>query len=281
VFALTLGILAIYWAFLQATTPQVRFAETDLSAGLIRLQELQQTKGPAAFIAGTSISARLQADVIFDGFSGAIVNMGIEGASPLFAARQILESAADPKVVVLETNYILVPPDSNTQLLDDISESPFFRLAPLFSPLRREYRPVTLLYSRLKTMRDSQLTREMHGERLAGVRVTVEEPTTCDELPAEQVALARTWAEVIKQLKERRSTILLAMVPDGDEDRVQEYRFARFLAVQYQLPLVDLKGSLAGHELVYSDGLHLVDSTAHEVAALMNRVIRERFPMRD
>jgi hypothetical protein len=47
----------------------------------------------------------------------------------------------------------------------------------------------------------------------------------------------------------------------------------RYLAGEFRIPILDLKAQLAGQPLVYSDGVHLIASSARAVATAVNRPI--------
>jgi hypothetical protein len=261
-------MLANYWDFLAIARPHVTAAETELTAGLMRLHTLRETRGRAAFLAGTSLSAKLPADVLFRGFDGAIVNMGVDGAPPIFAAREILAADAQPSIVMIEANYILLPFDGNTALLDDVSQTPMFWLGSRWDLFRRDYRPVTLVYSHLKSLRD----RALSGDGTIAATVALEQPAATT-LPDEQRAWALTWADTIRRLQARGAQIVLTMLPDGEQDRTAEYQMMRYLAGEFRIPVLDLKARLAGQPLVYSDGVHLIASSARAVATAVNRPI--------
>ena len=91
---------------------------------------------------------------------------------------------------------------------------------------------------------------------------------------AADAAHARDWEALLRALSRRGVTVVLAMIPDGGRAGVEETRLARSLARRLDLPYLDLRAADGASELTYSDGTHLIESSARRVSDALNRSLR-------
>jgi hypothetical protein len=266
-------LLASYWTVVKAAGWQATFAESNVNAGLLRLRALDSSRGPSAIALGTSITAKLRPELIFECIDAEPLNMGIDGGSSLYAARKVLKSRTSPRIVLLEANLILKPPDPNVQTLEKSAKSVAFRLARYVPVLGPEYRPVAVLYSRLKLLSDKRLAADAGGAGIDELDIPIEFPVMHVPSIHEDGDMAAQWFAVIEQLQTAGIPIVLVMVPDGVDDRHAEYAFSRRLAARFNLPLIDLKTAFANRGIVYSDGSHLVRGSAEAVSRALNTVL--------
>ena len=126
-----------------------RFAESNYVANQIRLQTLDQADEDIDMVTvGSSLTARL--------FTGEIegrkcLNLGLDGSNAIFGSNRLLDSNKKPRCLVIELNTIYLNTEENDHVLREGLESGTNRLARYIPLLRAEYRPVTLLYSILKS----------------------------------------------------------------------------------------------------------------------------------
>jgi hypothetical protein len=218
--------------------------------------------------------AKLYPDLIFTNDPDHAINMGIDGGSTLYSARKILELSKSPKTVLLESNNIMMQPTNNAVLLDTTSDTMMFKIANYLSVFRRDYRPVSVLYSRLKDIKDNITSARVDNNHAGEGDIAVEYRIEIVNFNSDELDMAEKWRAVISELKKRGASVILVMIPDGDPDRYLEYSFSRKLSAQYGLPFIDIKGQLSDGQLSYSDGRHLTLSSARYVSRVLSETIR-------
>lgn len=273
VLILTTLLLGVYWSVIQLLDWDVTVAETNSNSGLLRLQSLADSNSSSAIIVGSSIIAKLDEKVIFNQFNGDLINMGLDGGSTIFAMKKILESNTSPKKILLEVNRILVVPNENMEILDNITNSVIFEMSEFLPIFRREYRPVTYLYSKLKIMKDKNNYKYqlIIGNRGA-LTIPVEYPFSKIIYHHNKTDIEKQWENIITEFQRNKVSIILVMIPDSRNNRDKEYMFSRRLASKYNLPLIDLKKHL-NNSFTYTDSVHLSYSSAKEVSKLLNIIL--------
>ena len=272
----TLGFFAVYWLLVVSFNISATFAESNFNAGLIRLQDLRDSEGSVSAIAGTSLFAKLHDDVIFEDSNVTSVNMGIDGGATLFAMKEIVDSNKFLDVLVVEANNFMKIPASNTLALDEATDALLYKLSKYVPLLKREYRPVSVLYTSLKRFKDSMST---SGNNAWDVDVIgVEHPDVDVRFKDDEKEMEKKWSVLIEAILKSGAKIVLVMIPDGEVDRQLEYSFTRKIASKYKLPFIDLKSQLASAPVLYSDGHHLVYGSAHIVSEMIRDAIRKIDP---
>lgn len=276
IFSITLIILLSYYCFLSFFSYKAIYGETSLNSGLLRLQSLLHSKHSSSILVGTSLSAKLKPNLIFNEFDSSPINLGIDGGAPVFGAKKILEYNHVPKIILVETNYLGKRINSNMNTLNEELESFRFKSAKYLPVLRQEYRPVTLLYSTIKSVKDDLMVKHnIDSEISAYVPLNVIYLSIFDDSDFSNVPIEREWGNIIYSLKSKGSKIVFLMVPDGNHDRKASYEFTKFMAAKYNIPFIDLKSELKSYKLHYSDGLHLIKSSAIEVSEALNTTLKE------
>lgn len=271
VLLITMVMLITYWFVVNTFNYNAVFAETNINAGLIRLQSLRNSDEPLSVIVGSSMMAKLHDEVIFDDESMNPVNMGIDGGSAIYAAQKVVESEKNVQAIVIEANIIMKQPSGNMALLDDATDSLHYKASEYIPVLRRGYRPVSLIYDALKRYKDN---RDATADEYTDVSsLIVEYPETPPLFAGREEQSAVIWGDIIESLQNKGTRIILVMLPDGDPQRADEYVFTRKIASKYKLPFVDLKRQLSGLGLSYSDGRHLTYQSARFVSGTIRELI--------
>ncbi len=268
-------LLASWWLVIGITGWSARVAETNVGAGLMRLQALERSHGPASALLGSSIIAKLDAGVVFKGHTGHALNLGIDGGVASYSAERLLGSEAQPRLVLIEANLLTSNRSGNLALLDDASQGLLFRLAAVIPVLRREYRPSTWLYSLLKAAKDARTADGSTASPLDDVSVPAKVPTLQPESASrpEEALIVDRWRPVLDRLRAEGSDVMFVMMPDGENDQRLSRRVARRLAAEHGLPFIDLERDIPESMLQYSDGTHLLGPSALAVSRLLNRVL--------
>ena len=291
----TVGLLGVWWLVISLSGWSATTAETNLGAGLLRLQNLEGARGPVAALLppppppGSSIIAKLDADVVFDGRSDDTrLNLGIDGGTALFAAQRLLQASVEPRLVLIEANLLTADRAGNMTTLDEASRGLYFRLATQIDVLRREYRPSTWAYSLLKSAKDARAGAGVAAPSLDTFTVSALVPDPASAGPVVQGAESRAapaddptvsrelsdrWLSIIDRLRAEEATVAFVMMPDGDGTRQASRALALWLATERQLPMIDLEQGIPDARLQYSDGTHLIEQSALAVSRVLNSAV--------
>jgi hypothetical protein len=283
----TMVILVTYWKLVQFMGNKAIYGETSLNSGLLRLQSLADSRESSNIIIGTSLTAKLKSDLIFEKFNGTTINLGIDGGVPIFGAKKVLESTTKPEVILIEANFIGKQPNSNMATLEDETRSARFKAARFIPVLRQEYRPSTLFYSEFKSIKDDFSTQK--NNKKSKVNSTTIKPLSLFKpggkynVPTEKKRrsilsklknIEREWELILGKLKNNETEVIFIMLPDGKDEREASYIFTRHMAIKYDIPFIDLKSQLKNDGLSYSDGLHLAKKSAIRVSKILNMTLR-------
>lgn len=270
----TIVLFIAYWELVQSMGYKAFYGETDLHSGLLKLQSLVDSKGASNIVIGTSLTARIKADLIFDKFGGEPINIGLGGGVPIFGTKKILESATKPKILLIEANYLGKQPNSNMVTLDNETQSVLFKAAQFIPVLRQEYRPVTLLYSELKSMKDDLSTpKGNYDSDINSIAIKIDTPSLFKPDDKYNVPIEKEWGLILNKLKNNGTRVIFFMMPDGKRTRELSYAFTRYMAAKYDIPFIDLKSQLKNESLFYSDELHLVKKSAIKVSKILNQTL--------
>jgi hypothetical protein len=261
-----------YFVLTQVTHLSATYAETNLQAGLLKLQTLYDAEDSAATMIGTSMIAKLPTTEVFDGFGDNNINLGIDGGSGLYAIDKLLESGKKPGAVILEVNGLLIMPGANMRTLDDAYRSKTYLFSKWLPVFGKEYRPSSIMYSALKKIKDRS-ERVAVSDAPLSQQVTVEQHEQKEYRASIEDEVFLKWSGAIERLRSFGCPIVLVMLPDGDKARSREYELARGLADQYGLPLVDLKLAMQHSSVAYTDGTHLNHFSAILAARLLNQAL--------
>jgi len=275
VLVLVIAMLIFYWYIVATFNLNAVLAETNANSGLIRLQRLRDADAPVSAIAGSSMIARLNENVIFDAMNSKPINMGIDGGNSLYATHKIVDSGNIVKILVIEANTIMQKPSENMNSLEYAEGALDYKLSKYVPLLKRKYRPVSLLYNALKLYKDNR-NPEVVINRGAMDAIQMEFFTFQIEFDNDELEILNQWVDLIKKLQAGKTQLLLVMLPDGSPERINEYRFGKKLAAKCNLPFLDLKQQLSDLPLVYSDGRHLTYQSANIVSYAIRSAIEGR-----
>jgi hypothetical protein len=267
---MTSALIFGYWLFISLFGLRATSAETNIAAGLIRLHGLSELTETSIVMVGTSITAKLEAAGALDRQGDSIINMGIDGGTSLYAAQKIASLEIMPRVIVVEANAVLMPlATSNLNTLDRASDNAYFKLAKHIEVLRAEYRPVSVLYSLLKRLKDNFAAVPGSGPGSGPALLRMEQKRGEVKYPPRELAHAMAWRHVIEYFRRNGVKVFFAMLPDGSKSREEEYAFTRKLVAEYGLGFLDVKQHTADMGLSYSDGLHLATPSAKAVFQML------------
>lgn len=263
-------LLAGYATLLYATGARAQLAESNLQANLIRISNyLHEPPAPVALV-GSSVAGRLLPEYFSEnGIS--IQNVGLDGSRPLFAFEILRMRKSLPAVILVDTSVLFQPLMSNDDTLRESVENPTFQAGKWFPPLRPSFRPSSLLYSRIKSFRDS---------RGGGVAQPAERATEPENRP---VAVGKVaWdpqdqfdavRSALKNFQTHGADVRLLAIPRGAGWGTSMEGLERRLANELGLPVMEPGPTLAagGAHLVFSDGLHLDVPSAKRVSGEISR----------
>lgn len=243
--------------------PVATFAESNLTNNEVRLQKLYRNRDAGLVVLGSSLAGRLPELAFPEEWKA--VNLGLDGGNPAFGAGLLLRWNVEPAMVVVEGNSIAKERSGNDPVLEERIRSLTFRRSPWMAPWRAERRPLSVLYSWLKTRKDEAVAG--NGETGAGARLTAAVMVT--QPGDEELLEGRMIPERLQALRDEGAEVLILMAPDGGASRSEEYRVARAVSARTGIPVLDVKGKLDEESFRYTDGLHLSPPSARRVVKLI------------
>ena len=277
---LTILLAAGFALLVRITSWRAELAETSYQHNLIRLQNFLFDAPPRAVLVGSSLSGRLLASY-FDGTPIApVANLGLDGSAPAFGLEVVLKRS--PRVVIIEENLLLIPPNINQVAMVDAMQS-----LPM---LRANSRPSSMLYTWAKSWRAPAVD---SSPRLTPKPATTNGPAALSLAPSSSAGAPSAKAKLraqIKALQDRGCRIILVRLPMSRQFTSRDnFNFALGdeLKREFNLAQIDLDHECArrGYVMKYTDGFHLAPLAAREAAQVMAELVAgsqtgdpERFP---
>ena len=274
ILALAALFLGGYAVLLHFTGIGADLAESNLQANLIRISRYLREKPAPVVLAGSSVAGRLLPAYFREqGFE--VQNLGLDGSRPLFAFEVIRMRPGLPPTILVDTSTLFQPLMENDATLRGAIESPGWKIATFFPPLRPENRPSSILYSRVKARKESAtLGRELPAHRNEGTP-TPESPTqniTQTWVPETQYPLVRA---ALSDFQKSGCRVVLTNIPRGSGWGEISPPMVRQLAADLKLPLLEIGSSMAGESLRFSDGMHLDVPSARKAAVKISESIQK------
>ena len=258
IFAVAL-VLCSLWTIARSRLPKPELGETNYTANRLRIERFLETPAPRCLIVGTSIAGRLLPSYFEGSNLENIVNLGLDGASPITGLQLALGQTNPPAVVLLEAHRLQNPTRANDDQLLAISQGMDHQFHQRVTLTKAESRPTTVLYSFLKS-RQGAGGAQPAADRQKNNVTEVSKPS---EKPKELM-------DTIQALQARGSKVVLLRLPVGRENpadpKAEDY--IDLSAQQLGLPIIDLYRQSIGWEnpVSYSDGLHLAPESARRLA---------------
>jgi hypothetical protein len=269
--ALSLGLLHTrFW--------RAELAETNFQANLIRLQVFLFGPQPKAVIAGSSFAGRLLPSYFENTRLWPMANLGLDGSSAMFGLGFCAERP--PRLMFVELNTLLRPPDHNDQELEATVRSFGFRLARYIPLLQARGRPSSVLYTWMKARRGGNQNSEIIGTTAISGDAQPHSGTSggIDWDPT----MARTKEQVVDRIKNLRRLgcqVVLVRLPWGNRysNRHPAFLLGDELTRELNLVQIDLALECAKREcvLVYTDGMHLSPASAREASRILAELAPE------
>jgi len=270
IFLMTALLLAGYYCLLKMTGLKPRTAESNYVANQIRLQAMEHESGQLNIVmAGSSLTARLNAQLIEgDDIS---LNIGLDGSNAIFVANELIDSGKRPRVLLVEINTIYINTVENNQSLTQGIESGTNKLAKYFPLVRAESRPITILYSQLKSFKDSKLSTSLRPEDYKEILPTRQYTSgggLDDYIPCPKLE------DLIKKATNNKIRLVLMVMPDGVGKPFKYGKLLEKMNNKYDVEVLDLKTPFSD-ELVYTDGLHLSEPSANFLTGVIANALKE------
>ena len=259
-----------YYCFLEITGFKPRFAESNYVANQIRLQSMEYEEAELNIVmAGSSLTARLESQAIKG--LGISLNLGLDGSNAVFAANAVIDSGKEPKVLLIELNTIYLDSTENDQTLTTGLQAGTHKLAEHFPLVRAESRPVTIIYSKIKSFKDSKLVINLNPEDYKYVRPKAQY-FSVNGLEAYKPCPA--LESLIEKAIDNDIRVVLMMMPDGIEKPFRYGKLIEKMVKKYDIEVLDLKTPFAD-KLVYTDGLHLSEPAAKFLTNVVSNAFNE------
>jgi hypothetical protein len=255
---------------------RAELAETNSQANEIRLQHFLFDKPPQAVLVGSSLFGRLLPSCFDDTPLAPVASLGLDGSAPVFGLDLVLKRP--PPLVFVEVNTLLLPPNSNEEVLLDTMRGLRFRAARFLPVLRADYRPSSVLYSWLKSRRTQ--TREF-TPRPDDTAAATNAPAEVSLAPFDAAGAPEAKEKLRRQiqtLRDRGCRVILVRMPASHRftpANNPSFAFGDELAREFNLPLYDLDDECArrGFPVKYTDGVHLSAQSAREAAQVLAELV--------
>ncbi len=258
-------VLCCLWSLVRVRLPKPELAETNYTANRLRIERFLERPTPRCLIVGTSIAGRLLPSYFQGSNLENIVNLGLDGASPITGLQLALGQSKTPNLIFLEAHRLWNPIRANDNQLLSLAQGMDRAFHKTVSITRAESRPTTLLYGWLKSR-----------QRREGGQIVEPRGAINDIQNPKSVPIPEELVRTIHALEVRGSKVVLLRLPVGRENPVDPngQDDVDQLAKELGLPTMDLyRKSLSWKDPIrYTDGLHL----AHESAQRLSEALAEQ-----
>jgi len=236
IFCITGLLLGGYSWVLNTFNVSPQFAESNYVANQMRLQAMERAENDVSIVAvGSSLTARLKIESL-SGEKEAL-NLGLDGSNAIFGGKSLFEDGKIPEVLLIEMNTLHRHIGSSNDLLREGMQSGTNRLSRVFIPVRAESRPVTLLYSALKSWKDGRYKIALKASDYQFIKPT-------KNYEAKNNELYKEFPEVELIISEAQSLgvrVILLFMPDGYDKAYVNDVLAEKLSKEYEIEVLDLK----------------------------------------
>lgn len=249
--------MGLYTAAVSGGGLEAQLAETNYQANMIRISRLREAARADVALVGSSVTGRILPSYFSERLR--VLNLGLDGGSPVTGMQLLADLEDPPPVVFLETVVIGKRPSANDQALLNAKDDPGYLISGFLPPIRPEFRPSSVLYTGLK------MWWEAHGAGQSAAEVG--ERTIGDGMDPEELGLL--YGDAVERLRQKGCRVALLNIPAKFriEDCWIDPGVAEFARL-FKLPVLDTTVSLAenGFQVRYTDGFHLTAPSAAAVA---------------
>jgi predicted Rdx family selenoprotein len=245
---------------------KVRFADSNFQANRIRLQSLILDAPAPVILAGSSVTARLVPAYFTQTSFPRVTNLGLDGCVVAFALEIIAERPlTEHPIIIVEQYSMLLDTMSNEETTRAAITPANLRLPALSGSFRADVRPTALIYSALKEQRDRK-------GGFPGPKTLI--PQKIADLTQEQLKHLDRSRNALRALQKKGARLVFMRIPCGETEGPDGERAPDFftdLAAELDSPVIDIPALMRKNELPlrYTDGLHLVSSSAQDVCRLL------------
>jgi len=256
------AVLCGLWSVARIQLPKPELAETNYTANRMRIERFLEGPTPKCLIVGTSIAGRLLPSYFKGSNLENIVNLGLDGASPITGLQLAIGQPKTPELVLLEAHRLWNPVRANDHQLLAQSKGMDRRLHREVTLTKAESRPTTVLYGWLKS----------HQRQERGQVTEAKGPINAKD-SLKSVPHPEELIRAVRELEARGTKVVLIRLPVGRENPVDPrgQDDVDLLVKDLGLPTIDLyRQSLEWVEPIrYSDGLHLAPESARRLAGVL------------
>ena len=276
ILALAALFLGGYAVLLHLEGVGAELAESNLQANLIRISRYLREKPAPVVLAGSSVAGRLL-PAYFREQGIEIQNLGLDGSRPLFAFEVIRMRPGLPPTILVDTSTLFQPLMENDVTLRGAIQSPGWKIATFFPPMRPENRPSSILYSWIKARKESAtLGRELPAHRNEGTAEikTLPKQITQKWVPEDQYPIV---SAALIDFQKKGCRVVLVNIPKGSVWGEISQPMIRRLAADLRLPLWEIGSSMAEeHDILrFSDGMHLDVPSARKAVGKISECIQK------
>lgn len=264
---LLLGVLLLVaWnALARRSGWRAKFADSDYQANRIRLESYFLDPPAPVILVGSSVTGRLDRSYFEKTQVPNVANLGLDGCVVSFSLAVAAERSLAGRCVVVEHYSLLLSSPGNEAATRQIFSPSNLVLPSWMGGFRADIRPTALIYSGLKQRRD--MGGGSAGTKVLGVR------KMSDLTPAELVQLENRKRSLSKIINQGARVVVMRM-PYGEAEGPEVDRepdFVSAFAADLGVPEIDIPRRLRAKSipLRYSDGLHLVESSARAASVVL------------
>jgi len=271
ILALAAILLAAYSLLLHWTGLRAELAESNLQANLIRVSNYLYEKPTSIALVGSSVAGRLLPKY-FQESELEVQNLGLDGSCPLFAFEIIRQRSALPRYILVDTYSLFQPLSTNDETLREAVDSPSFFASKRLVAMRSSSRPSSILYSRLKQLKDNA-----GRGTIKSPESTLHQSTTQRTVfwnPRDQYPYVRS---AIQDLQRNGVHVSLLVIPSGEGWGIPARGPERALADELKVLLIQPGPVLAtaNKTMSFSDAIHLDSPSAKRVAEKICEIMQD------
>ncbi len=249
---------------------QPKTAESNYVANQMRLQAMEY--GPNEIniaVTGSSLTARLDAQELTD--EGVSLNLGLDGSNAIFSANELIDSGKIPNVLIIELNTIYRETDKNDRVLAEGMQSGTHKLAKYFTLVRAQSRPVTIIYSKSKSFKDSKLNTSLEAIDYLNIKPQnsyIAKGNNGNHEPCPELE------NLIIKAQEKDIRVVLLIIPDGINKPFKYGSLVEEMISKHEVEILDMKTPFSD-KMTYTDGLHLSEPSAQFITEVIANALGE------
>jgi len=228
-----------------------QLSESGLYSNLSRIYNLYDSTKLKSVILGSSISARVLDTFVPSSFQPC-VNLGMDAGATATSLHLFLDSEVYSEFVFIEANtFGIVPPEHGVTTLN-AAQSINFRIKNTIPFIRETYRPSSVLYTKLKSLKD-----DSYGSHLKST-----EPFRREDWSLHDAT------KILSEIEQKSDHIIFVNYPSKRQPNGKILNFiTQTVSSNSNIHYLDLQNSKSSKSFLFTDQTHLTLKSARTIAS--------------